>query len=318
LAIYAVAGLASALAPSFAVLIAARAVQGFGAGAARVVAVSIARDRYRGAEMARVMSLVTMTFLVVPILAPSIGQVMLWVASWRWIFVVLAVAGAALALWARARLDETLDPANRRALTPRAVAAALREVVTTRATAVPMLAMATASGALMAYVTSSQQVFQDGFGVGASFALLFALIAVTMSAAAFANARLVRRVGPARLARRALHAMIATSALAAALAVSDRLSLPAFELLSCLTMMSFGFVGSNLNAVAMEPMGHLAGTASSVIGAVSTVASAILGGVVGHLFDGTARPLLVATLVLAVVARGLLLLAPTVRPPRPA
>jgi DHA1 family bicyclomycin/chloramphenicol resistance-like MFS transporter len=127
--------------------------------------------------MARVMSLVTMTFLVVPILAPSIGQVMLWVASWRWIFVVLAVAGAALALWARARLDETLDPANRRALTPRAVAAALREVVTTRATAVPMLAMATASGALMAYVTSSQQVFQDGFGVGASFALLFALIA---------------------------------------------------------------------------------------------------------------------------------------------
>lgn len=318
LAIYAVAGLASALAPSFAVLIAARAVQGFGAGAARVVAVSIARDRYRGAEMARVMSLVTMTFLVVPILAPSIGQVMLWVASWRWIFVVLAVAGAALALWARARLDETLDPANRRALTPRAVAAALREVVTTRATAVPMLAMATASGALMAYVTSSQQVFQDGFGVGASFALLFALIAVTMSAAAFANARLVRRVGPARLARRALHAMIATSALAAALAVSDRLSLPAFELLSCLTMMSFGFVGSNLNAVAMEPMGHLAGTASSVIGAVSTVASAILGGVVGHLFDGTARPLLVATLVLAVVARGLLLLAPAVRPPRPA
>lgn len=314
LTIYGVAALASAVAPSFGALVAARVVQGLGAGAPRVVAVSIARDRYRGSEMARVMSLVMMVFMVVPVLAPSVGQAVLWVASWRWIFGVLTVAGAVVAVWAGLRLTETLAPEHRRSLSPRTIARGLREVVTTRATAVPMLAMALTHGALMAFVTSAQQVYQDTFHVGAAFALWFALIAVTMSVAAFGNARLVRTFGPARLARRALHLMIVSAAVMSALAVTDHLNLFGYEALACVVLMSFGFVGSNLNALAMEPMGHLAGTASSVLGAVATIGGALIGGVVGQLYDGTARPLALGVLALAIMARAALLLTPTPDP----
>ncbi|MBK7074208.1 MAG: multidrug effflux MFS transporter [Myxococcales bacterium] len=311
LGIYGVAGLASAVAPSFGALLIARVAQGLGAGSPRVVAVSIARDRYRGSEMAQVMSLVTMVFMVVPVLAPSIGQGILWVASWRWIFGVLAVAGALVAAWAGLRLAETLPPEHRRSLSPRAVARGLREVLTTRATAVPMVAMALTHGVVMAFVTSAQQVYQETFDVGAAFPLWFALIALTMSVAAFGNARLVRTLGPAALARRALHVMIATAGIMAALAATDHLGLAAYEVLACVVLMGFGFVGSNLNALAMESMGHLAGTASSVLGAVTTISAALFGGAVGHLYDGTALPLALGVLGLALLARATLWLAPS-------
>lgn len=313
LAIYGLAGLASAVAPSFGALLIARVVQGLGAGSPRVVAVSIARDRYRGSEMAQVMSLVTMVFMVVPVLAPSLGQAVLWVAGWRWIFGVLAVGGAAVATWAWVRLAETLAPAHRRSLSPRAVARGLGEVLTTRATAVPIVAMTLMQGVVMAFVTSAQQVYQDTYGVGAAFPLWFALIALTMSAAAFGNARLVRALGPAALARRALHVMIVSAGAMAALAATDHLGLAAYEVLACAVLMSFGFVGSNLNALAMEPMGHLAGTASSVLGAITTIGGGLVGGAVGHLYDGTTRPLTLGVLGLALVARATLWLAPSTR-----
>lgn len=313
LAIYGLAGLASAVAPSFGALLAARVAQGLGAGSPRVVAVSIARDRYRGSEMAQVMSLVTMVFMVVPVLAPSLGQAVLWVAGWRWIFGVLAVGGALVATWAGVRLAETLAPAHRRSLSPMAVARGLREVVTTRATAVPIVAMTLMQGVVMAFVTSAQQVYQDTYGVGAAFPLWFALIALTMSVAAFGNARLVRTLGPAALARRALHVMIVSAGAMAALAATDHLGLAAYEALACVVLMSFGFVGSNLNALAMEPMGHLAGTASSVLGAITTIGGGLVGGAVGHLYDGTPRPLALGVLGLALVARATLWLAPATR-----
>jgi DHA1 family bicyclomycin/chloramphenicol resistance-like MFS transporter len=313
LGLYSAAALAGALAPSFTVLLIARVGQGLGAGAPRVVAMSIARDRYRGTEMARVMSLVMMVFMVVPIMAPSVGQLILLVAPWRAIFGVLTAAAVAVGVWTFVRLEESLDPAHRRALSPATIARGFVEVARTRATLIPMIAMTCTSGALMGFVTSAQQIFQDTFGVGRAFTLLFALIAVTMSAGSFANARLVQVLGPARLARRALHVQIAAAAALVALALTDHLALPVFVALQALVMMGFGFVGSNLNALAMEPMGHLAGTASSAIGAITTIGSALLGGALGHAYDGTARPLVVGTLVLGVAARLILLLAPASR-----
>lgn len=308
--VYSLAGAACALAPSFAALLAARVIQGLGAGGLRVVAVSIARDRYRGTEMARVMSLVTVVFMVVPLIAPTLGQGIVWLAGWRWVFGVVAVGGVAVAMWAMARLEETLAPEHRRSLSPRAVGRALREVVTTRETIVATLAMMMINGALMAYVTSSQQVFQETFAAGAWFPVLFAAIAVGISVAAFANSRVVGNLGTARTARRALHVFIVVAAVHAALALTDHLALATFEVLTCAQMMCSGFVGSNLNALAMEPMGHLAGTASSVIGAVTIVGSAIIGGAIGNAYDGTARPFVVGTLALVIVTRALLALLP--------
>ena len=310
LSVYALAAAACALAPSFPALLVGRAVQGLGAGGLRVVAVSIARDRHRGTEMARVMSLVTMVFMVVPLLAPTLGQGVLWVADWRWVFGVMAVGGLAVAGWAATRLVETLAVEHRRSLSPRAVGRAVREVVTHRETIVATLAMMMINGALMAYVTSSQQIFQETFVVGAWFPVLFAVIAVAISVAAFANARVVGALGTARTARRALHVFIAVAAVHSVLALSGHLPLAAFEILTCAQMMCSGFVGSNLNALAMEPMGHLAGTASSVIGAVTIVGSAVIGGAVGNAYDGTARPFVVGTLALVILTRAILVLLP--------
>ncbi len=310
LAIYSAAGLASALAPSFGVLIAARVAQGLGAGAPRVVAVSIARDRYRGPEMARVMSLVMMVFMVVPILAPTVGQAILLIAPWRWIFGVLALAGIAIGVWTHLRLTETLAPAHRRPLSPRAIGRGFVEVARTRATLIPTLAMTFTAGALMAFVTSAQQIFQDTYGAGRGFTLLFAVIAVTMSVGSFANSRMVRVIGPAALARRALHVLIAAATLQAALALTGHLPLGMFEGLQAIVMLCFGFTGSNLNAIAMEPMGHLAGTASSVIGAVTTIGGAVIGGAIGGMYDGTPVPLVIGTVLLGACARLILMLSP--------
>lgn len=309
LAVYTVGGGLCALAPSFAMLLAARALQGLGAGALRVVAVSIARDRYHGTEMARVMSLVTMVFMAVPLIAPTLGQGIVWVASWRWVFGVVALGGLAVAAWASARLDETLTAERRRSMAPRAIARAVAEVVTTRATLVPMLAMMVVNGALMAYVTSAQQIFQETYGAGGWFTVLFAMVALTISVAAFTNASLVRVLGPERMARRAVHAFIVVAAVHTVLALTGHLPLAVFEILTCLQMLCSGFVGSNLNALAMEPMGHLAGTASSVIGAVTTVGSAIVGGLIGNAYDGTPRPFVVGTLALVVLTRVLMAFA---------
>lgn len=310
LAVYTVGALTCAITPSFAALLAARVIQGIGAGGLRVVAVSIARDRYHGTEMARVMSLVTMVFMVVPLVAPSLGQGIVWIATWRWVFGVVALGGMAVAVWAVTRLEETLAPAHRRSLSPRAVGRAFAEVATSRATIVATLAMMTVNGALMGYVTSAQQIFQETYRAGGWFTLLFAAVALTISLAAFTNARLVRAIGPARMARRALHAFLVIAGVHVALALTGHLPLAVFEVLTCLQMLCSGFVGSNLNALAMEPMGHLAGTASSVIGAITIVGSAVLGGVIGNAYDGTARPFVVGTLALVIVTRALLFLMP--------
>jgi DHA1 family bicyclomycin/chloramphenicol resistance-like MFS transporter len=302
LGVFTAASLAAALAPTFSVLLVARLVQGLGAGAPRVVALSIARDRYGGSEMARLMSLVMMVFMVVPILAPTVGQAVLYVGPWRWIFAVLFVAGLGLAAWTAVRMQETLRPELRRSLEARVIFAGYAETLRTRATVVPMLAMSLAMGALMAFITSVQQIFQDVYQVGENFPLLFALIAVGMSLGSFLNARWVRIHGTARIARHALTAFSLISAAFVALSLLGWVDLVLFMVLQSLSLTLFGFVGANLNALAMEPMAHLAGTASSAIGAFTTIGGALLGGFVGQQFDGTVTPLAAGNLALSTAA----------------
>lgn len=302
LSIFTLASLGAALAPSFGVLLAARLVQGLGAGAPRVVAISIARDRYGGVEMARLMSLVLMVFMVVPVLAPSAGQLVLFVAPWRWIFGVLFVAGLGLALWTTLRLPETLRPELRRSLAPRTIAAGYLEILRTPATLVPMVAMGLMMGALMSFITSAQQIFQDVFEVGASFPLLFALIALGMSLGAFLNSRWVRIYGPGPIARRAMAGFVIVNAVFLLVAHLGWVGLLSFMVFQTATLTLFGFVGANLNALAMEPMAHLAGTASSAIGAFTTILATLLGGLIGQQFDGSVVPLVAGNVVLGAAA----------------
>jgi DHA1 family bicyclomycin/chloramphenicol resistance-like MFS transporter len=304
LVVFAAAGVLSVLTHSFGTLLGARLIQGVGAGATRVVAVSLVRDTYSGAQMGRVMSLAMAVFMIVPIIAPSMGQAILLVAPWRWVFGALVAAGAGLLLWTLLRLEETLPVECQRSIAPRAILGAVRTIITTRLSAGYMLAMALVMGTHMGFITSAPQIFLDVFDAGTSFTLLFALIALALSVAAVLNARIVHRFGMRRLALVALVALVAVNMVHLGLAATGRLGLPLFVALQAGSMFLFGFVASNLNTLAMEPLGHVAGTASSMIGSFTTSLGAALGFGIGQFFDGSVVPLVSAYVVLGLLALG--------------
>jgi DHA1 family bicyclomycin/chloramphenicol resistance-like MFS transporter len=297
LTLFVVAGLVAAFAQSFEQLLAARLAQGVGAAAPRVIAISLARDCYGGRAMGRVMSLAMMVFMSVPIVAPSLGQIILMFGSWRWVFGTLVIGGAALVAWTSLRLPETLPPQDRRSLSASAVGSACREVLTTRVTVGYMLAMSLTHGALFGFVTSAQQIFVDVFDTGRLFAVFFAMIAGTLGVAAFLNSRLVGRHGMRRLSHGATIAFIGINALHFLVALGGLESLAVFMVMQSLTLLVFGFIAPNFNALAMDPMGHIAGTASSLIGFFTTTAGAALGYFTGQAFDGSVLPFTLANLL---------------------
>lgn len=304
LLLFAAAGLVSSMTTSFDALLAARLLQGAGAGAPRVVAVSLARDRYSGAQMGRVMSLAMMVFMAVPILAPSLGQLILLVAPWRWAFGSLVLAGAAVLAWTMLRLEESLPRERRRSISPAAIVDAYRITLTSRMATGYMLALGLVLGAHMGFIISAQQIFVDVFDVGRSFTVLFALVALSISVAAFTNARLVHRFGMRRLILIGLVATVALNIFHLGVIAAGGESLLTFMLLQGGSVFIFGFLASNLNTLAMEPLGHVAGTASSMIGFFTTVVGALIGLGIGQLFNGSVSPLVAAYAVLALLALG--------------
>jgi len=303
LTLFTLAGILTMAANSFTTLLAARALQGIGAGAPRVMAVSLVRDRFAGARMARVMSLAVMIFMIVPVLAPSLGQLVLMVTpNWHWVFGTLVAAGIALLAWTVVRLSESLPLERRMPLTPRSVYSAYRQTLTTRRCAGYMLALSLIFGAHIGFIYSSQQIFVDVFDAGRSFPLLFAAIALTTGIAAFTNSKLVRRVGMRRIVVTGLAAIIVINLFHLGFSLAGYENLLVFMLLQGASVFTFGLLASNLNALAMEPMGHIAGTASSVIGFVSTIGGALIGLAIGLMFNGTVIPLVGAYIALALTS----------------
>lgn len=293
LGLYALFAVTAGLAGSFTLLLLARFLQGVAAAATRVLVVAIVRDRYHGSAMAQLMSLVMIVFMIVPVLAPSFGQGVLLVASWRHIFIGLAAYGLLLALWAGFRLPETLAPENRRSLSARSIAAAARETMTNRVSIGNTVASTLAFGGLFAFIGSVQQIVFDVFDRPELIGIVFACIAGPMALSSYANSRLVTRFGSRRLLLLALVAFTAAAFvhLAIALALGENLWL--FVVLQALTMACFGLVGANAGALAMGPLGHIAGTASSVQGLIGTVGGALIGFTIGQQFDGTTTPFLI-------------------------
>ena len=295
-------GLLAAVAASFPLLLGARMLQGGAAAATRVLVVSMVRDRFQGALMARVMSMTFVVFMLMPVLAPSVGQAILLFASWRAIFWALALWGGAMLAWSWLRLPETLDPANRRAISVAAIGGATAETLSNRLSLGYTLAVMLLMGGLMGYINSVQQIVTDVFGRADLLALVFALIAGPMAVTSYANARLVERVGVRRMAHGGLAAMTALSAVHLAVSALLGESLIVFMVLQGLTMACFGLASSNMGAIAMQPMGHIAGTASSVQGTIQTIGAAVLGAAIGQSFNGTTLPLLVGFLVFGLAA----------------
>ncbi len=309
LSIYVAASIAASFAGTFEAMMLARVLQGVGAAGSRVLVVSIVRDCYSGRDMARVMSLAMIVFLAVPILAPSVGQAILWVAPWRWIFGVLTVFGAAVLLWASLRLPETQHPEDRKPIELATIVAAFRTTLTTRIAVGYMLAMAFILGGLFGFINSAQQVFGDVFKSLELFTTIFALIAGCMAVASLLNARIVVGLGMRRVSHGALLGYIVLTGLHALLAATGHEQLWLFAVLQGATMFCFGLIAPNFGAMAMDPLGHVAGTASSVQGFVTTVIGALLGFYIGQHFDGTVVPLTLGFAICGLLALAMVLIA---------
>lgn len=311
LVLYVCFALACAAAGSFALLLAARMLQGAAAAATRVLVVSIVRDRYEGPAMARLMSLAFLVFLLMPVLAPSFGQLTLLFAPWRAIFFGLAIFAAIVLAWSIVRLPETLHPEYRRPLSAAAIWSATRETLTNRQSLGYTLGFTFMMGSLMGYINSIQQIVFDVFQRPELIAATFAGVAGPMAVTSYANSRLVERVGTKRLAHAGL-AGFTVFALVHLASAEIGESLPLFIVLQGLTMACFGLSSANLGALAMQPLGHIAGTASSVQGTVGTICGALLGLAVGQSFDGSTIPMIggfalfgaTALVILTVTERG--------------
>lgn len=303
LALYVTGSLAALLAPSFAWLIVARIGQGIGGASARTIGTAIVRDTFSGRDMARTMSLVMMVFIIVPMVAPSAGQALLHVGTWRWSFAALLATGGIAMAWVAMRLPETWHKARRES---DGVRLGLRRsffaVLSNRVTRGYGLAAGLMFGCLVAYISSAQQIFTDAYGLGSMFPLAFGAIASSMAAAAFTNALFVRRIGMRRLSHAALLAFIAISLALVLLCVTGRPPLWALMVLLGLCFYLFALMQANLNAIAMQPVGHVAGMASSLLGAFVTTAGVVLGGAIGRCFDGTPMPLAIGFAVLGICA----------------
>lgn len=289
---YAVFALLCGIVTSFEALLAMRALQGVAAAGTRVLVVSVIRDRFEGSAMARVMSLVFIIFMVVPVVAPSFGQAVLLVADWRAIFIGLAVYGAVVLLWAWLRLPETLLPENRRPLSFASVGEAAGMTLSNRVSIGNTVASTLIFGGLFAFINSIQQIVEDVFAAPALLGLVFACIAGPMALSSWFNSRVVERRGAWPVARTALFFFTGLAALHLLLAVTIGETIWLFVAMQMLTMASFAMIGANLGSLAMQPMGHVAGTASSVQGAIGTIGGAVIGAAIGQAFDGTVVPFL--------------------------
>ncbi|MBA3621028.1 MAG: multidrug effflux MFS transporter [Euzebyales bacterium] len=308
--VYAVGAVAATLSPTLPLLLASRFVWGLGAAGPRVVTLAVIRDTFEGEQMSRAMSFIMAVFIVVPVFAPTLGAAVAAAVSWRWLFAGCAAAAVVMAVWA-VRLPETLRPEHRRPLRFSPVLRAARVVVSDRRTVGYTLAMASLYGVFASYLGGAEIIFGDTFGQTANFPVLFGGLAAVMGAAMLVNARLVGRVGTRQLTHWVLvgYTAAATALFVLSLATGGRPPLAVFVMMMAILLSLQALLIPNFNTIAMAPMGRLAGTASSVIGAVQLSAGAVLGSLLDRAFDGTVLPLSVGAMSYAGVALGFVLWA---------
>jgi len=304
LACYIAMAIASALVRDFTALLVCRVIQAVSSAGLSVLPGAIIRDRFAGDRMARMMSTITVVFMVVPMIAPSYGQAVMAVAGWRWIFGGMAVMAAAIALWVLLRLPETLKPENRQTLHPAAIAGNMWLAASNRPAMGYMLGGALLTGGMFGYINSSQQLVAEHFGAGDSFPLIFAAMAGGMALANFSNSRIVERFGARRVSHTALLLFIAVSAAQVWQSFQPGETLWQFLPLMAANICLIGFTGANFGSIALQPFARIAGAAASFQAFVRMALGSLLGAMIGHAFDGSARPLAVGLL-----ANGLLALA---------
>lgn len=290
LGLYCAGSVLAVIAPSFGLFLAARALQGVGAAATRVIATSVVRDLMEGRRMAQVMSMAMTVFMIVPIVAPSLGQLVLFVAPWRWIFGALLVYALLVLAWTFLRLPETLAPERRRPFRAPAIIDGFAEVLRSRQTVGYMMATLFMAACLFGYITCSEQIFVDVFGLGEAFPLAFGSVAIAISIGNFLNSRFVVRFGMRRISHLMALVFTVSAAMIALVSALGGANFWVFTIQLACTFALFGLVSGNFNALAMQPAAHVAGSASALYGAVTATGGAIVGGLIGRGFDGTVAP----------------------------
>ena len=310
LGMFMLGSLLSMLAQDFSHMLFGRFLQGLGASAPRVLTMALVRDCYAGAAMARVMSFTMSIFILVPMIAPSLGQGILLFAGWRSIFTVFLLLAVIVAVWFWLRMPETLPPDKRRAFTFPEFWRGLKEVVTNRTSMTYTATAGMVFGAFLGYLSSAQQILQIQYGLGERFPLYFALLALSIGGASLLNARLVMRFGMHWLVMRAVILFTVLSGLFLLVAYATQGHPPLESLMAyfMLTFLALGMTFGNLNALAMEPLGHVAGIAASVIGSLSTLVAIPLGTLIGQSYNGTVLPLTGGFFLLGLLATAALFL----------
>jgi MFS transporter, DHA1 family, multidrug resistance protein len=294
---YVVLSLAIALVQNFALLLTLRAVQGLLTAGLMVVPIAIIRDQYEGDRMARLMSLVGAVFITVPVIAPSLGQAVLLIAGWRWIFVLLAALAAAAAAWVWLRLPETLHPEFRQRIDVPAIVRNMRAGLFNRASIGYVLGTMLLIGAVFGYVNSAQQLIGEHFGTGELFPVVFGATAAMMVVSNIVNSRIVERFGARRVSHTGVLVFIVVSAIQVWAAVYRPDSLAWFLPLMAINLGLLGFLGANFGSIAMQPFAHIAGAASSIQTFFRLFGAALVGLAIGQAYDDTARPFAIALLM---------------------
>jgi DHA1 family bicyclomycin/chloramphenicol resistance-like MFS transporter len=298
-----VSGIAATFAPSFGALLAARFVWGLGAAAPRIVSRAILRDRFSGDALARALAIVVSIFLIAPTLAPLIGQAVLSLGSWRYTFAVGPVFAILVLLWS-SRLEETLDPQDRRSIAPRRIASAIWTILRTPSALGSAIALTALTTAFIPYLASSERMFGMIYHRGDQFFLWFALTAAVMSGFTFLAAQIVKKIGTERTIRGWLFTLLAASAVFVVVALSAD-GVPGFYVFYLMTLAVVAAdtsVVPLLTATALEDVGHIAGTAVSTVGALSLFGGSVLSGFIDQAIDDTVTPFAVGYLVAAIVA----------------
>ena len=304
--LYMIGAILGMLAGSLELLLAARVIQGLGSAGPRVVAMAVIRDRFSGRQMAQVMSFVMMVFTLVPAFAPSMGAGIIYLVGWRGLFGAFVVFAILNSLWFSLRQPETLAPENRREFRPAKLWEGVKEVLANHTVRITIIVQTMIFGALFGLLSSTQQVFDITFGQGANFPLWFGGIALVSGTASVVNAAFVVRIGMRRIIRITLATQILLAGGFAFLVgfnlMPAALYFSAFLLWMTSVFFMAGMTIGNLNAIAMEPMGHMAGMAASVTSAIFTVSAVMIAAPIGLAFDGTPLPLAIGVFCCAALA----------------
>ena len=303
-ALFVAGALTSAFSTSFPMMLMGRFLQGMGVSAPRAVTLALVRDRYEGRAMAQVMSFVMTVFILVPMIAPSLGQAILLFAGWRSIFVALVVMALGTLLWFALRMPESLPQDQRAPFSIKRIVTATLEVLRIRTSLGYTVSAGLVSGAFIGYLNTSQQIFQELYALGERFPIYFGVIAFSIGLASFLNARLVVRFGMRFLVRWSLIVIFALACVGLGIALMTAGQPPLWFLMTylMLTFFGVGILFGNQNSLAMEPLGHLAGIGAAVVGSLSTLISMPFGTIIGQYYNGTVLPIIMGLGILALLS----------------